>query len=162
MLGGLSGKALLQWPLCGDSLGWMLGSIMGNLIFLFSFFNLIFQWQFTFGVILYEFQVCSIVVRHSYALHSVPPSSSSTHVAPHSYYSIIDYIFYAVLYIPVTILWLPICTSNSFSFFTQSPTLLPSGNHQSVSILFIWLVNLILVPHPPIYHHLSYSPAESP
>ena len=48
----------------------------------------------------------SIVIRYLFNLQSDSPDNSSTYLAPYItiYYSIIDYIPYAVLHIPVTIL----------------------------------------------------------
>ena len=64
-----------------------------------------FQSPFTFSMILYQFQVCSIVVGQSCTLQSVSPWNF--HYPPgtvHSYYIIIGYISYAVHYIPMIIL----------------------------------------------------------
>ena len=47
-----------------------------------------------------EFQVYCIVVKEFYNLQS----DSNTHLAPYSYYNIIDYIPCAELYIPITVL----------------------------------------------------------
>ena len=53
----------------------------------------------------------STVMTQLYTLQSGPhPDVSSTHLTPHSYYSIIDYIPCAVLDVSVIILLLPICT----------------------------------------------------
>ena len=43
------------------------------------------------------------MVRQSHTLQSVSSDISGTHLAPYSYYNIIGYISYAILYIPVTI-----------------------------------------------------------
>ena len=48
-----------------------------------SVFNFILQLRFIFNIILYQFQVCSIVVRQLHSLQSVAPDISSTHVAPY-------------------------------------------------------------------------------
>ena len=44
-----------------------------------------------------------MVIRHLYSLRSDHLGKSSTHPTPMNYYTIIDYIPWAVLYIPVTI-----------------------------------------------------------
>ena len=73
-----------------------------------SFFNsnFTFQLQFTFNIILYSFQMHSIVVRQSYTLQSGPPDISYSSGTVHSYYNIITVltISCAALHIPVTIL----------------------------------------------------------
>ena len=50
------------------------------------------------------------MIRHLYNLRSDPPNKSTTPLKPYSYYNILDYIPYAVLYIPVTIF----LTANSY------------------------------------------------
>ena len=52
-------------------------------LYLFLMYTFIFQVQSAFSIILYWFQVCGMVVRHSYTLHSVSPALSSTHLAPY-------------------------------------------------------------------------------
>ena len=54
----------------------------------------------------------------------------------HGYYSVVDYIFHAVLYIPTTILSLRTCTSQSLTSFIQWPN--PSLLWQSVCSLCLW------------------------
>lgn len=80
----------------------------------------------------------------------------------HSYYNTVNCVPYAVLYLPVTILQLPVIHLNPFIFLTPLPAPPPpppsSGNHQfsvyePVSMLFVHLLcfsfsSLLLHLHP--------------
>ena len=96
------------------------------------FFYFIFQLHFTFNIILHVFQLYSIVVRQLDALQSGALQVSSTRLA-----------LYIVITMLLTVFPVPYFMSpwvfcdyqfvflNPFTFLTQSPTPVPSGNHQS-------------------------------
>ena len=62
----------------------------------------------------------SVVVRQSSTLETDPIIFQVAPVSIHSYYNIIDYISHAVLYIPVSLVYL-LVLPNLFTFFTQPP-----------------------------------------
>ena len=103
----------------------------------FSLF--IFQLQLTFNTILYWFQVYSIVVRQSYTLQSGPPHISSIHLALYLVITILLTIFPMGMYFTSPRLlhsYDQFVVLNPFTFFTQSPNPLPSGNHQSIFFIY--------------------------
>ena len=64
--------------------------------------------------ILYQFQV--------YSMQSVPPRYFQHPIGTiHTYYNVIDYFPYAVLYISMAVLYLPMCTSQSLHLFQPAP-----------------------------------------
>ena len=63
-----------------------------------------FQLHFTFNIILYKFQVCSIVVRQPHALQNDAPDTSSTHLAPYIVITILLLYFLRCTSHPMTIL----------------------------------------------------------
>ena len=96
-------------------------------------FFYIFQLQFTFNIILYEFQVYSIVVRQSYTLPSVPPNISSTLLVPYMVITVLLTIFLMLCFTSLGLFCnYQFVLLNCFIFFTYPPTHLPSGIHQSV------------------------------
>ena len=106
-----------------------------------SFLNFIFQLQFIVLLTLYSFQgwhsghtmcLSNIVVRQPHLLQSGPPDISSTYLAPYVVITILLTIFAGLHVTSGTILWPSIEGLNPFTFLTQPPTPLPSGNRQSV------------------------------
>ena len=93
---------------------------------LFSFFKILFfQLQLIVNVILYYFLVYSIMFIQSYALQSVPPDVSNTHLALYTACTVPLTIFPTLYFTSVTILQLLICTSYSLHFFHPVPQTSP-------------------------------------
>lgn len=84
------------------------------------------------------------------------PDKSSTHLTPYSYYSIIDCIPCAVLYIPVTVLWLPICTSSSLHLFHPALQSSPMSSFDCRPMVLTF--GQFVYPHS---WHLAYPPANN-
>ena len=120
---------------------------------LFSFLTSFFPLQMTFNIILYQFQVYSIVVRHLFNLGGDLPNNSSTQLAPHIVITILLTIFPVLYLISLGLLCnYQFALLNFLIFFIQSTNLLPSGNHQfdlciheSVSVSSAYFV--LQIPH---------------
>ena len=118
--------------------------------------KIFFPLEFTFNIILHQFQVYRIMVRQSYAECSTP-IISSTQLAPYTVITILltvipklHFTFSRLFYNYQFVLL------NPFSFFTQPPNPHPFGNHQSVLCVCKSLFYLFVIQSETIWY-LSFS-----
>ena len=121
-----------------------------KIIFISFFISVRFLIIFYFSITVYiQYYVCIIIVsglqHNDYAIiyfTKYPPQYFHYPLGTIcSYYSIIGDIPYAVLYIPITILKLPICTSQSFLLFHPVPP-----NPSPLAAIILFSVSMSLFP----------------
>ena len=104
---------------------------------IYIYIHFIFLLQLIFNIILYQFQVYSIVVRQLYNLQSDPPDISSTHLAPCIVITTLLIIFSMLYFTPLYLFCnYQFVLLNPFAFSPSPTTFLSSSSHQSVLCIY--------------------------